>query len=94
MKIFTIKAENFLEWYFNTGSDEEIEDGRIMMGERVITSLINTGQSNISIDEIFSEATFESLPLSYLEEFNDNDDVELGDYCEKYSIDYTIKLIP
>ena len=53
MNTYTIKAEQFLEWYFNSGADEEIQDAKIAMGQRVIDSLIGIGQSNITIDDIF-----------------------------------------
>ena len=93
MNIYTIKAEQFLEWYFNSGSDDEIEDAKITMGNRVIDSLIGIGQSNITIEDIFGEANLDTLRVSYLEEFSDDDDEELGDYCEKLGISYNVTLI-
>ena len=74
MKTFTIKAEVFLEWYFNAGDDDEIKDARETMGERVIDSLINVGQSLITIDDMFEEAQFDSLPIRLLEEFSDDEE--------------------
>lgn len=93
MNTYTIKAEQFLEWYFNSGADEEIQDAKIAMGQRVIDSLIGIGQSNITIDDIFGEANLDTLRVSYLEEFSDDDDYELGDYCEEHGISYTVTLI-
>jgi hypothetical protein len=80
MKTYTITKQNFLEWYFNTGADDEQESMRKDLGERVIESLINIGQSNIVIEEIFNECETSCIPLYLLEEFEKDEDYkEVGD---------------
>jgi len=86
MKTYTITKQNFLHWYFNTGADDEQESLRTDLGNRVIDSLINIGQSNITIEEIFEECEKSCIPLDYLEEFEESEDglevCDLEDECE------------
>lgn len=89
MKTFTITTENFLQWYLNSGSDEEIKEAKTNLGERVIKNLLEVGNSLITVNELFNEANFESIPVSYLVEFDnsvDVDKIELGSLFSNYEV--------
>ena len=77
------KATNVIQYklqYINAGADDEQEAMRIDLGNKVLESLINIGQSNITIEDIFSECETICIPLHYLEEFDENEDsLEIGD---------------
>lgn len=87
-RIFKIKAGNFLNWYFCSGSDQEQEDAANSIGNRAIESLINSGQFNITVDELFNECNKDAILLSFIEGFDneENDCIELGDFTEGYEL--------
>lgn len=81
MATFTVKKQNFLEWYYNSDSDQEQEQNRISLGERVIEELMSSGKITITVEEIFEECELSCMPIHILEEFEfDYDDyIEIGD---------------
>jgi hypothetical protein len=87
MKTFTITGQNFLDWYFNSGDDDELVDGQKAMGEQVIEELFEKGTSTITIESIFDKANFECLQVRYLEEFDNDNYEELGDMEIEYKIE-------
>ncbi len=86
MNTFTITTENFLEWYLNSGADDEIASMRSDIGERIINELFEKGTSTLTIQNLFDEADFESIQLYRLEEFGDDADEELGETYEEYEV--------
>jgi len=85
MKTYTITKENFLNWYYCTGADDEQKDARTEMGRRVIDRLLNGEDFHFSVEDAFNEVEVSCIPLSYLEEFSD-DDREVGDLDETVEI--------
>jgi len=90
-KDFTITKANFLEWAFNSGSDQEQESEFISLGEEVVRGLLADGKFEISVEDLF-EGHFELsvIPIRYTEqadEFVDGDEI-----CE-VALEFTISLI-
>ncbi len=80
MKIYTITKENFLYWWFKTGSDQEQKENKIDLGERVIERLLSGEDYFYSVEDAFNECEITCIPLMYLEEFDKlEDDREVGD---------------
>ena len=82
MKTYTITKENYINWFFNSGSDQEQEATRKDLGDRLVERLLSGEDFFYSVDDAFNEVDVEVIPLSYLEEFNDDDDREVGDLEE------------
>ena len=84
MKKYTVTKQNFLEWYFNTGADDEQQDARTEMGRRVIDCLLSGEDFHCSVENIFNnEADLNCMPIHYLEEFLDDDSgIEVDDIGE------------
>lgn len=84
MKNFHITKQNFLMWWFETGSDQEQESNQIDLGQRVIQRLLSGEDYHYSVEDAFNECEKGCIPLRYLEEFDDEDKEvgELGYNCE------------
>lgn len=100
MKHFTITRANFLDWYFNGSYDQDNEEIKLELAERVINLLYKSKKNAvITLNEIFDECNHDVIRLSELEEFNSEDideelnrkysDIELGEL----NYEWTLKLI-
>ena len=69
MKKLHITKENFIEWYFNTGADDEQKDARYNLGEKVINSLTEGKIFSFSVEDAFNECEMECVSLDYIEEY-------------------------
>lgn len=90
MKTYTITKQNFLEWFFNTGDDKNQEEARTDLGKRAIERLFSGEDFFYSVEDAFNECEISCIPLAYLEEFDDKNDLEVGDLdykCEVTLID-------
>jgi len=90
MKTYTITKHNFLDWYFENNYTEESTELRLDLAEKVISLLITKNNAVITTEEIFEDCNQESIKLAYLEEFDDEDEGEVGDLgydCEVNLID-------
>tara|TARA_R110000868_G_scaffold800_3_gene5888 strand:+ start:1850 stop:2170 length:321 start_codon:yes stop_codon:yes gene_type:complete len=96
MKKYTITTANFLEWYFNEGSDQEQEIMRIDFANTMIDQLQESGRLLIKASELFEEvANVEQIPLYLIEEFKGRLDMEY-EHCYQLSDlddEYILKLI-
>lgn len=82
MKKLHITKQNFLNWWFESGSDQEQESNEIDLGKRVIEKLLSGEDFFYSIEDAFNECETSCIPLSYLEEFDEDNDLEVGDLKE------------
>lgn len=89
MGIYTIKKEEFINWYFETGSDDEQEGLKIDLADSVINGFLNN--KPFTLQDLFDEIDHEIIPLEYIEEFevSEDDDRTLGDLDD----DFELKLI-
>lgn len=69
MKTYTITKQNFLNYYFNGGDNDEQEELRINLAEVVIRTLFDGETFNYSIEDTFDECEKSCIPLHLLEEF-------------------------
>ena len=87
----TITKGYFLEWYFNNGQDTEKVLLRLELANKIINNLFDTDNVNTSIDDIFEFTNKDAIPVSYCEQYlNDNTDKSIYDmFRDNYEI--TIK---
>ena len=72
---YSITKKRFLEWYFTDGEGtEENEEIKRELADLVIQSLFNKKVANISIENIFKNVNIGAVRLSYLNEFEDNEE--------------------
>lgn len=86
MKTYTITKQNFLEWYFNTGADDDQESMRTDLGDRVIERLLSGEDFFYSVEDAFNECEKSCIPIAYLEEFDDRELLEVEDLKEECEI--------
>ena len=86
MKHFKVKQSNFLDWYYNTGADQDQEQMRKDLGESIIAQLIENGAVKITAKDIWMECEKECMPIRICEGQDEDDDRELGELGEKYKI--------
>lgn len=81
MATYTLTKKNFLQWYYNSDSDQEQEEMRKDLGQHVIDHLLEYGECTVSIDEIFAECSIENMGIHFLNEFPNDDEtyIEIGD---------------
>jgi hypothetical protein len=82
MKTYTITKENFLKYFFQSGSDQEQEANQIDLGQRVIERLLSGEDFFYSVEDAFNECEVSCIPLAYLEEFDDDNEFEVGELEE------------
>lgn len=70
MQRFTITTTNFLNWYFNTGADQEQESILESLGKRIKDELMEHGKSKVTAKDLFDECNPEWIPLNLTEEYN------------------------
>jgi hypothetical protein len=90
MKTYTITKQNFLLWFFNTGDDKSQKEMRTDLGKKAIEKLLNGETFTYSVEDAFNECETSCIPLMYLEEFHEGEEIEIGDLeyeCEVTLID-------
>ena len=95
-KDFTITKENFLNWAFNMGYDDEQESQRLELGKSVVNALLENGKFEIDVEDLFSgHFELSIIPLRLTEECDEfvtseeNQFLEICDVAE----DFTIRLV-
>ena len=83
---FTINKKTFLNWAFNSGSDQEREFSINQLGEMIFQLLLEQNSVTITTEDLFSEALTDSIPLALFEEYHNDSAGELGDLKVKYNI--------
>ena len=86
MKTLHITKKNFLKYFFQSGSDQEQEANQIDLGQRVIERLISGEDFFYSVEDAFNECEVGCIPLAYLEEFDDDNEFEVGELEEEVDL--------
>jgi len=63
MKTLRIKTADFINWYYNSGADQDQEDMALNLGYRIIEGLLDGGIT-IMPQEILDECNQEIIPLN------------------------------
>ena len=83
MTKLTITKNRFLNWYYESGQDQENDDLKKELAESLIHSMRQVGFASISVQELFDNCNQESIRLNFTEEGCKNDyDTELSDLGE------------
>jgi len=88
-KTFTVKKKAFLNWYYNSGADQDQEQMRTDLGDSIIEQLIEYGKVTTTAEEIFDECEISCMPCYLLEEF-DNDYDDCVEIMDEDSIDLSV----
>ena len=86
MKTLHITKKNFLKYFFQSGSDQEQEANQIDLGQRAIERLISGEDFFYSVEDAFNECEVSCIPLAYLEEFDDDNEFEVGELEEEVDL--------
>jgi hypothetical protein len=95
MKKLKIKSEDFINWFFNTGADQDQEREALSLGISVIEGLLG-GSVTITPQEILDQCEPVVIPLSIIKGFEDNDTFdEIDDAIAdgRISEDFEIELV-
>ena len=87
MKTLEIKTIDFINWYSNSGSDQEQKEIALSIGNRVINDLLY-GSVTITPQELFDGCNTDIMPLNLVVGY-ENSDLEIEDAFT----DYEVKLI-
>lgn len=84
MKVYHITKNKFLQWYFESGQDSEIQHLKEELAEKVLEMLFKNNTATITAEDIFENVNIESIKIGYLVEFEDVEDAEgeLSDVAE------------
>jgi len=75
-----IKTTSFLNWYFNSGNDQEQQSIRQEIGHLAVSSLLCEGSSTITAQEIFDQVNIDVIPVNLIEGLEKTStDIEIGD---------------
>jgi hypothetical protein len=88
---FTITKNDFLSWYFEYGSDEENEELKVDLANKILVGLAksNSGKISITIQELFDECNKDAIRAYYTKEHymdTDSFDIELSEFKSNYTI--------
>jgi len=89
MKKLKIKTQNFLNWYFKSGSDQEQDSIAQSLGESIIDVLLS-GEKNVTTigQEFLDQCNIDIIPLNIVEGY-ENSEGEIGETF----VDYEVELI-
>jgi hypothetical protein len=85
MEKIQIKTSKFIDWYFNSGADQEQEEIALSLGQRIIHGLLD-GAVTITPQEILDECSHDIIPLSIVDGWED-DDREIGETFADYEVE-------
>jgi hypothetical protein len=94
-KNLRIKSEDFINWMFNTGADQEQESMALDLGRSVIERLLE-GNVTITPQDILDECEPIVIPLNIVEGFEDDDtfdEIEDAISDGRISEDFEIELV-
>jgi len=89
MRKFTITKGRFLDWYFNSGQDQEMKELRTELANSIINQMYSVGHGSMSVEELFDGCNQDAIRLGFTEQYNedtDDPDVELLDLNTPYEI--------
>ena len=86
--IYTITESNFLDWYFNTGADDEQLDVREGIAKDAVEALMTVGSYHLEVKDIWDCTDKSCIPVKYLQEGDTFKEagLELGDLDYKWDI--------
>ena len=92
-----IKSEDFINWFFNTGADQDQERQALELGYGVIEGLLE-GKVTVTPQEILDQCESLVIPMSIIEGMEDQDPymeiddaISEGIISEKFEIELTKK---
>ena len=85
MKTLRIKTADFINWYYNSGADQDQEDMALNLGYRIIEGLLDGGIT-IMPQEILDECNQEIIPLNLVIGY-ENSDKEIGEVFDDYEVE-------
>ena len=75
-----IKTQKFVDWYLNSGSDQEQQDMRLELGYLVTCSLLLNERFTIAPRDLLDNVNTDVIPIHLVEGFQDKDtSIEIGD---------------
>ena len=94
MKTLKIKTEEFIDWYFNSGSDQEQESTLKELG-RSIAEQLTEGKVTITPQTLLDQCDYGMIRLNLIEGFRDADpELEVydaystGDISKNFKIEF------
>jgi hypothetical protein len=94
-KNLKIKSEDFINWFFNTGADQDQEREALSLGRSVIEGLLD-GSVTITPQDILDQCEHTVIRLDIIEGFEEVDyTMEIWDGINKGDIseDFEIELV-
>lgn len=78
---FTITKANFIDWFFNSGADQEQAEERSNLGYEVVQSLLSGNAVTVTPDDIWDKCEPSVIPISKTEQASkwDDDFLEVGE---------------
>jgi len=92
MKTYTITQANFLEWYFNTGSDNDQKDTQTDLGKKAIDCLFSGKAFTFSVFDAFDDCEEGCIPIKYLEEFGKDEQLGNDDTLEVMDLTFECEI--
>lgn len=87
-----IKEDNFLEWYFYSGYDDEQVAIRLDLADKIIGELMVSSRAIITTQELLDDIDFEILPMSIIIGYEDKEGC-IGDQPEFDEQEIDIELV-
>lgn len=84
MTTLKIETNDFLDWYYNSGSDQEQGEIALDLGRRIIEGLYEGGVT-ITPELILEECHQDVIPLHLVEGYETFDE-EIGDVFTEYEV--------
>lgn len=93
--VLKIKSSDFIDWYFNSGSDQERKFLLLDIGSTIVRQLLN-GEVSITPQDILDGCEETILPLNIVEGFEGTDstmEIQDGIVYGRISEDFKIELV-
>jgi len=90
MRKLTTTKGSFLDWYFNSGQDQEMEELRKHLADSIIHQMYSVGHGSMSVEELFDRCNQDAIKIGFTEQYNeetDDYDIELSDLSTPYEIE-------
>lgn len=92
MRTLEITEDNFIDWYFDSGSDDEQKEIRDGLAEDIINQLRINSRATISLDDLLDNVSYEMIPMSIIKGY-EHWAGEIGDHEEFDNEEIEINLI-
>lgn len=94
-QILRIKSSDFIDWYFNSGSDQERKFLLLEIGSTIVRQLLN-GKVSITPQNILEKCEQLVIPLNIIKGFEGTDstmEIQDGIVYGRISDDFKIELV-